>query len=495
MLAGERGIYTIVTFVLAAILGPRDFGVIAMAMVYIGFIQMFLDQGFSLALIQRKHLQPEHLDSIFWLVMAVGGLLVALSIVLSGWWANVNHLPALAAVIRWLSLTILIGALNVVQNAVLQRNMNFRALSLQANVAAIIGGVVGIGMALASFGVWSLVGQKLVEAALYLLLLWKMSPWRPRWMFSLRHLKELLGFSASTFMAKVGVLANRDSAALLIGLFFGPVPVGLYRFAERTVEMVLDMTTTPLRQAAFPQLSKVQDNSAQLSQSMLSCIRLTAALTIPALAGLAVTSRSLMAVMGAKWTPAADALTILCVTGIILAFTRFAEVLLPALSRPHHLAILKWVECGVAVGALLLVVFLLRGASITDQVTGIALARFAVGVVLFGPVFLFFVIRLSGVSLRDFASTIGPSFFAGAAVVATVVGLSKSDLLSKLKPITILSTEVLFGATVAVAVMWMFDQRLKTEVLMLVARALGKQPTRRDKETELEHAAASWQGD
>jgi O-antigen/teichoic acid export membrane protein len=234
------------------------------------------------------------------------------------------------------------------------------------------------------------------------------------------------------------------------------------------------MTTTPLRQAAFPQLSRVQDNPAQVSKSMLSCIRLTAILTVPALAGLAVTSHPLMAVMGSKWAPAANVLSVLCVVGIVLGFTRFTEALLPALSRPHHLAILKWVECVVSVGALVLIAVFLKGSPVTAQVMGMALARFAVGVVLFGPIFLFLVVRLSRITMSDFASAVGPSLLAASAMTAAILGISRTEVLARLRPVTALSVEVVFGAAIALGALWMLDHNLREQVWMLVSRAFAR---------------------
>jgi len=470
MTSGEKGIYALVTFVLASILGPSDFGTVAMAMVYILFIQMFLEQGLTVALIQRKDLDSKHFDSVFWMVMAFSLALVGVSVGLSGWWAKANHLPALASIIRWLSASILIEALAVVQKAVLLRDMDFKSLSLRSNGAAALGGAVGIGMALGGLGVWALVGQKLGEDIAALALLWKVSHWRPRFQFSLRHLKQLLGFSIAQLFTKVAVFTNRYSTALVLGLFFGPVTVGLYRLAEKLVGIVIDFGTTPLQFAAFPQFSRFQDNPGALRQSVLTCLRLGSILTVPALAGLAAVGSPLMAVMGEKWAPAANALRILCVLGMVEVFMRFAETLLPAVSRPHHLATLKWVQCVVTVGLLVVMSLVLKGSTVGREVVGIALAQFAAGGLLFGPLLIFFLMRLSGLSSKVLVSTIWPSFLAAAAAAGIVGGLAASGLLQSLRPVFVLSAEVVVGGVVGAAVLWAFDSQLKNEIVGLASR-------------------------
>src|SRR5207244_4599079 len=123
---GEKGFFALFTFVLASILGPHDFGTVAIAMIYISFIQMFLDQGLFNAIIQRKNLKPEHLDSVFWTNLAACLVLVGLSVAFSAWWAAVNQLPQLALVVCALSFCLPIEALALVQRAILQREMDFR---------------------------------------------------------------------------------------------------------------------------------------------------------------------------------------------------------------------------------------------------------------------------------------------------------------------------------------------------------------------------------
>lgn len=471
MNSGEKAIFALVTFVLASILGPSDFGTVSMAMVYILFIQMFLEQGLCLALIQRKDLDAEHLDSVFWMVMVAGLALVGISVGLSGWWARVNHLPTLARVIRWLSVSILIESLTVVQRAVLHRDMNFKSLSLRSNAAAAVAAVVSLGMALAGFGVWALVGQKLGEDISALALLWKISSWRPRLRFSLLHLKQLLGFSVASLFTRVGVFVNRYSTGLLIGLFFGPVAVGVYRLAERVVNTLLDTTTTPLQLAAFSQFSRLQDHRAELRQSALQCLRLGATLTIPSLAGLALVSTPLMAAMGPQWAPAAGVLQILCALGMVLTFTRFTETLLPALSRPQYLAIIKWAECLVTVVLLLAVVLALKRSPVVTQVIGIALAQFVAGALVFGPILFYILIRLSGISLSALLSVVTAPLVAAAASSAAVLGISASGLLQGMRPTAVLAADVLVGGLAAIAALLVSDRQLWSDIKAFMPKA------------------------
>src|SRR4051812_14255219 len=169
---GEKAFSSVFTFALAAMLGPRDFGVVSIALIYIAFIQMLLNQGLLAALVQKKNLEASHLDTVFWTNLAFSLSLAGISILLSGWWGRVNHLPELGFVISALSVCIPIEGLAIVQVAVLQRDMDFKSLALRTNASVVLGGVVGVVMALAGYGIWALVAQQIVKDILALLLLW-----------------------------------------------------------------------------------------------------------------------------------------------------------------------------------------------------------------------------------------------------------------------------------------------------------------------------------
>src|SRR5258708_443934 len=254
---GERAFSALFTFILATILGPRDFGIVSIALIYIMFLQIFLDQGFVAALIQKKDLDQKHLDAVFWMDLVLSLFLVALSVLLRRRWAAANHAPELALLISVLSLSIPIEGLAVVQGALLKREMDFKSLSIRSNASVLIGGVVGIAMAFAGFRVWALVGQQIVRDLSALVLLWRFSHWRPRVQFSLKHLKKLMNFSVPNFYAQTAIFADMQAGSVLLGLLFGPVAVGLYRLADRFMSSVVAMATTSIQTLSLPEVLPV----------------------------------------------------------------------------------------------------------------------------------------------------------------------------------------------------------------------------------------------
>src|ERR1700736_6556441 len=140
MQGSEQGLNALFTLVFAAILGPKDFGLIAMAMAYILFVKMFLEQGLVSALIQRKDLTEQHINSVFCLNLVVSVVLMLVSVALGRWWALLNHVSLLFPIISVLSLSIPLEGLTIVQRAMLQREMDFRSLSIRSIAATIAGG-------------------------------------------------------------------------------------------------------------------------------------------------------------------------------------------------------------------------------------------------------------------------------------------------------------------------------------------------------------------
>jgi O-antigen/teichoic acid export membrane protein len=467
MNCGQQGLTALFSFALAAIVGPRDFGTLAMAMIYIQFVQIFLEQGLVATLIQRKDLRSEHLDSVFWMGLGISLALMAMTIVVSPYWAAVNHLPGLSAVICALSLMLPIEGLDIVQRAILQRDMDFKSLSIRTNLAVVAGGVLGLVMAFRGFGVWSLVAQKLLQETVALGLLWRLSPWRPGFRFELASLRELWRVSLSNLLGRVGVFFSGQSDGLLMGLFFGPMAVGLYQLANRLMSTVLTTTTGSIQVVSLPQFSRFQHQPAQLRESMLACIRLTAIVSVPALIGLSMVSHPLMRVLGRDWTQAANALQILTLVGVVMTFQYLVGPLLQAVSKPHYAAAMVWAHGAISVVTLLAASIFLRSAATERQVFGIAMVRLVVVFVFFIPVIFYFLSTICQISVLEFLRTTAPSFASSGAIAAAIYLLQASHVFAA-SALLALTMDVFVGAVVGVGLLLALDHRLR-EMVCVVA--------------------------
>jgi len=427
---GQQGVTLLVSIVLAAILGPRTYGIVALAIIYIAFVQLVLDQGISQTIVQKSDLDDDHLDSAFWLNLFWALLLVGATLAISPWWARANGTPELEPVIDVLSVALLIQALTVVQQAVLRRQMKFKRLALRSNVAALVGGVAAVILALEGAGIWSLVAQRLIAAGVALILLWMVGGWVPRFRFSRPHARSLLGFSVQTFAGNVAVFVNRRVDALLIGLFFGPAAVGLYRLADRLIESLLQIGTYPVQLFALSHFARLQHQPGPLRRAVHSCVGLTALVTVPMMLVVFACSSYIVDALGPRWKPAGDALKLLAIVGIGKTVVAFTAALLIATSKPHLRALMEWTFAAVSAAAFAGAALLLRGGATSDQVFGMATSRVALFLGIFLPVNVFIVMRTTGLSLPKFLGTLRSPVLAGLVAIGAVLVVEKLGLLS-----------------------------------------------------------------
>jgi PST family polysaccharide transporter len=467
---GRRTISTISLLILAALLGPEPFGVVAMGILYVELIYLFLDQGFSTTLVQRKDLEPEHLDSAFWMNIAVCLLLTGVSIALSGWWADVNDTPELQGVICALSAILLLGGLVIVQQAVLVRELDFKALAIRSNVAALLGAVCGVGLALAGAGVWALVAQLLVAETIAAVLMWTLGSWRPRFRFSRRHARDLIGFSTDVFFGNLGNFLGRRVDALLLGIFFGPTMLGLYRLADRVVDLLLDFTTRPVASVTLPLLSRLQHDRPALREALGRYFRTTLLLTVPAMFLLAATSWELVDVLGSDWSDARAPLRFLALAGIGQAIVLFSAPVLYALGRPRLRAGLVWLLAALSAGSVVIVAHLLESASTINQLRGVAGSRALIFAAVFVPITVGIMVRATGISLRVLALAARTPFAAGIAGFAAVFLARLAGALDPFHPLPAFLVAAGIGGATMAAVILLLERDLRVVGLRLGAR-------------------------
>ena len=474
---GQRGLATAFTFVLAAMLGPEDFGLIAMGLAFVALIQVVLEQGISTAIVQREKIDDRYVDVAFWLNLAWCVVLAAVSVALSGWWAAANDTPELRDVILALSGLLLIWGLMIVPMSLLQRDSRFKELAAVWNVAALSGGVAGVALALAGAGVWAFVAQQLVMEGVAVVAMLAVVRWRPRLRFSRSQARELLGFSSSVFLANLGGFVNRRADTLLMGLFFGPLAVGLYRLADRIVDLVLEFTMRPIGVIALPHFSRLQSDPEGLRDSVEKCLRLTLLAAVPALVVVAATSDFVIALFGDEWAPAATVLPLLCVVGLVKGLVFFTGPLLFAVSKPLLRAAVLWVLGLLSAVTVVVVGAALTSASTDDQIFGMAASRAALFVLAILPLNLAILHRYGGIRRRPLIRALpGPL---GSALAAAVVGiaLDASSALAGMAAIPAAVIAVGLTGAAAAAALVALEPEARVELRALRSRLTGKAPS------------------
>ena len=314
---GEEVIRAIVMIVLARLLTPDAFGLIGMIMVFSGFVNVFRDAGFGPALIQTKELTDIQISSVFWVTVGLGMFLTVLLIGASPLIAYFYDNPALTSLTMGIAFNFLIQGFAIVQRSLFKRDMDFKGLAIVKVTAALVGGAVAVIMAYFDFGVWSLVGRRLVSSFGLVGALWAISDWKPSFSFSWVSVKELLGFSGNLTGFNVFNYWVRKVDDLLVGRFLGSGALGLYTRAYSVMLFPLQRVSRVVGKVMFPALTKIQDDIERTKRVYLKSLSLIALITFPLMLGLLVTTEHLvLAVLGSQWEGIIILLRLLSIVGM-----------------------------------------------------------------------------------------------------------------------------------------------------------------------------------
>ncbi|WP_256368847.1 oligosaccharide flippase family protein [Ruegeria sp. HKCCD7318] len=345
----EQAFNFIIFAILARILGVEAFGLLAMVAAFVLFSEFLVRETISDILLTHDAVSPGRLNSVFWLLALLGVVLTVVLFLGAGPIASFYNEPIASGLLIGLSPTVLMISLTAVPVAILRREMRFRVLAIRAALGAAVGGVVGVGMALAGYGVWSLVGQRLAMTATNIVMAWGAVSWRPALNVSREHMHAILHFSHRILGLRAAELAAVQSPAVIIGAMLGPVQAGYFAIAWRVIETASFLMITPLRTVAQPAFGAVARDGGRAADLLLDVMRLTGFLAFPAFAGLAVLSEpALVLLFGQKWAPAAPVLSLMSVFGMYLCVEKVQQTFCLAAGQPGRLAVLSWIEVVLA---------------------------------------------------------------------------------------------------------------------------------------------------
>ena len=403
-----------ISIVLARLLGPKAYGLIGMVTVFTGFAALFGGLGLGAAIVQRKELEPRHLNTAFWVNVIFGSaitLLMAAMAPLVAWFYREPLLTPLTAVI---ALRFVMDGLQVVQSAILSREMRFRALAAVNIGSSVTSGIVGLGMAVGGMGVWSLVAQTLGGSLAQLLILWRLADWRPRWAFDWLACRELFGFSASFLGFDVVNYWARTLDQLLIGRFVGAGALGIYSRAYGLMLLPLSQVSRVVGGVMFPAMSAIQEDKPRVKRAYLKAIGIISLVTFPMMVGLfVVADHFVLALLGTQWSAVIPVLKLFCWVGLIQSVLATVGWIYTSQGRTH-----LYFTMGVIGASACLVAFLI---GVHWGVMGVAWA-YSVTTAIF--IFPFFTIpaRLIDLSLGEAARSLSATFFCSLAMGSIVWG-------------------------------------------------------------------------
>lgn len=333
---GARLATVLVFLVLARLLSPESFGVVAIATVFVALLQILVEGGFSLALIQREHLERGHVDTVFWTSVATGFLLSGGLALVAAPLAAAYDEPQLAEIIPVLAIGLFVSALGSTQSAQLRRQLRFRPLAVRAVASSALAGVVGIVLALTGFGVWALVVQYVVLNLVQTTALWLSTSWRPGLAVSRRHFGEVFHFSRHSLGNTLLQFTVNRSDDFFIGVFLGPASLGLYSVAYRLLSSLNDVINQMLLGVAFPVFSRLQNDRARLQRAYCAVLKVGAALAFPSYLFFVVGAPEVVEVFfGRQWEAAAPVMAVLALFGAVQTPVMITDSCLNAIGRPQ----------------------------------------------------------------------------------------------------------------------------------------------------------------
>jgi O-antigen/teichoic acid export membrane protein len=460
----SRVVGSVVFIVLARLLDPKAFGTIALASVFVVLMSLLVESGFGEAVIQRRELTPSDLDTAFWANNAIGVGLALLMTACAGLLSALFDQPELAPVLRVLSLVFVFAALSSVPQALLKRELAFQKIALRGLVATLAGGAVGVAMAFAGFGVWSLVGQLLANAVVGTAVLWLACSWRPGRAVSRSSFGELFRFGANILGERISLFASRRSDDFLIGVVLGPVALGLYTVAYRILLLMTEVIIWTVEGVAFPLFSRLHGDAERTRRAFYAVTQACFAVATPAFLALAVLAPELTRVaFGPRWTGAIPVMQVLALVGIPHAMTYFNKAVVNAAGRPN-LSLRVAILTGVVnvVGFALVVRWGILAVAASYVVCGYLLA----------PVSVWSVTRVLDIEVKRYLRLFVAPLTSGLVMVLLLM-VAKAALPDHLTGVALLAALLLLAATVYLVLLTLTGRRLVMSVLSHGRRLLA----------------------
>ncbi|MGB0652289.1 MAG: MOP flippase family protein [Thermoplasmatota archaeon] len=332
---GKQVVNLAMMVVLARLLTPHEFGLVAMILVFQSFAVLFGELGFGAAIIQRKELEDRHLSSVFWLNVGIGALLALIFFVGAPALAWFYDEPSLTALTRLTCLSFLLSGFTIVPRSLLQRDLAFRGLVAAELVANVAATALSITLAWLGYGAWALASWGVTLAATLLVLMWPLSRWRPRFSFDTGAVRDLLGFSSNVFGVRVLAYWSHNLDNLVIGKLLGTTTLGLYTRAYGILIIPVQNFGRSLGRVLFPVYSKLQDRPEALRRNHIRVLKAVAVAAFPCMVGLAMVAEPFIAVLyGDQWVSMAPLLRLLCAVGLIAIFRNLFGNLFLSQGRP-----------------------------------------------------------------------------------------------------------------------------------------------------------------
>lgn len=308
-----QGVQFLFGIILARLLSPDDYGIIAMPLVFLAIAQCIIDSGFSTALIRKPELTEDDLSTAFYFNIGIGILCYAVLFFSSPLIADFYHTPILSSLLKVTALAVLFNPLCAVQQAILTRKIDFKTQAIVSLSGAVVSGIVGLYMAYNGFGVWSLVFQQVGGYVMRTILFWVLGKWKPKRKWSWESFHYLWGFGSKLLGSALLDTMYNNIYPIVIGKYFSANDLGNYTRAQQFSTLPSSNVTGVLQRVTFPVLSSIQNEDERLAKNYRKILKLSAFLIFPLMLMLSAIADPLVRVLLTdKWEGSIILLQIIC---------------------------------------------------------------------------------------------------------------------------------------------------------------------------------------
>ncbi len=314
----RQGLQFLIAVLLARLLSPEDFGLIAILYIFTAIAGLFIDSGFSSALIQHQDINPSDESTVFYFNLGMAALMSLVLCAAAPLIADFFARPILRDLVFILAVSQFIGAFGAIHTALLTKKLLFKTIMQAGVVSSTLSGGLALFLAYQGYGVWSLAWQALAASMTNIMALWFLHRWTPQLVFSRASLKKLFNFGGFLFISGLLDVLYTRMHIVLIGKLFSVSDLGIYNRALNTRQMPINILESVFNRVAFPVFSSAATDKAVLVNGIKTALIVMMSINIPVMLGLALTANSFTLVMfGEKWLPAAPILQILCFAGLL----------------------------------------------------------------------------------------------------------------------------------------------------------------------------------
>jgi PST family polysaccharide transporter len=388
----------IMLLVVARVIGPTEFGTVALVLGIVQILFVISDTLLHDAIVQRRYLSTKHLDTAFWTCVVVGWTFAIACWLGSGLVARLFSSPSMEPLLAVAGISLLAGSMGSVPLALLRRDKRFKPIALRSLCARLSGALVALAFVLIDMGIWSLIAQYVVQTTLNAALVWPALKWRPRLRFSFGHLRQLMSFGMFAVGSRIVWISSARLFMMFVGYFLGVTAAGTLNIAQRVVDTLYDLLAGAAYNLALPYFAKQQGDPRALVRIYKTTMDFGALTTFPIFIGLMICAPLIVATfLGEQWLSAVPLVRLLAIAATFHFILLFAQVAIMAIGRPAFVFTSSLLTFGFIIGMFLI---------IRPETPVGAAALWACRAFLAGPWLLTMAHRLLGISTWEIAKIV-----------------------------------------------------------------------------------------